>query len=410
MIEGHILNWTYPLTESNSQNKTIAEEENGLNDKLPDPRVISFMGSLFKSKPQGLRDIYTSSIFALLLCAPSRINEIMELNEDCLVVLKDSDDIERPCLRFYSEKGFGFNMKWLPDCMFPVAQEAIHRIKEVSTNARAICSVIEKGEKAFYKKLNKSKFEIITNQDLYNLGFDIKKPQMNLENKAFLQEIKNNLISCSHFWNYLYRKNRSAKGGRKKSSSTWGDKLMIVNKYQLNSLKKTDIFTVEKVKSTYFFVEFNVTLTRNNPRMNIFNRNRYLDSYPGEIKFNSHQIRHLINTMAQRTTLSEVEIALWSGRKNIHHNDNYNHVSHDELADLSRELLNNINHSSSAKAEDPSNSSTQNDIEGLISYLMKVIESLSLEQQKEIRTKITALSLYLEQQLRGVVKNDKKVS
>lgn len=104
MIEDHILNWTYPLNESNSQNKTIAEEENGLNDKLPDPRVISFMGSLFKSKPQGLRDIYTSSIFALLLCAPSRINEIMELNEDCLVVLNDSEEIERPCLRFYSEK------------------------------------------------------------------------------------------------------------------------------------------------------------------------------------------------------------------------------------------------------------------------------------------------------------------
>ncbi|WP_432413785.1 hypothetical protein [Pantoea allii] len=410
MIEDHILNWTYPLTESNSQNKTIAEEENGLNDKLPDPRVISFMGSLFKSKPQGLRDIYTSSIFALLLCAPSRINEIMELNEDCLVVLNDSEEIERPCLRFCSEKGFGFNMKWLPDCMFPVAKEAIHRIKEVSTNARAVCSIIEKGEKAFYKKINKSKFEIITNQDLYNLGFDIKKPKMNLENKAFLQEIKNNVISCSHFWNYLYRKNRSEKGGNKKASPSWRNKLMIVNKYQLNSLKNTDIFTVEKVKSSYFFAEFNITLTRNNPRMNIFNRNRFLNSFPGEIKFNSHQIRHLINTMAQRTTLSEVEIALWSGRKNIHHNDNYNHVSHDELADLSRELLNNINHSSSAKVEDPSNSNTQNDIKGKVSYLLKGVESLSSDQQKEIRKKITVLSSYLKQKLRGVVKNDKKVS
>jgi len=410
MIEAHILNWTYPLTESNSQNKTIAEEENGLNDKLPDPRVISFMGGVFKSKPQGLRDIYTSSIFALLLCAPSRINEIMELNEDCLVVLKDSKDIERPCLRFYSEKGFGFNMKWLPDCMFPVAEEAIHRIKEVSTNARAVCSVIEKGEKAFYKKLNKTKLEVITNQDLYNLGFDIKTPQMNFENKAFLQEIENNVISCSHFWNYLYRKNRPVKDGNKKALPSWGNKLFIVNKYQLNSSKNTDIFTLERVKSRYFFGEFNITLTRNNPRMNIFNRNKSLNSYPGEIKFNSHQIRHLLNTMAQRTTLSEVEIALWSGRKNIHHNDNYNHVSHDELADLSRELLNNINHISSAKIEGPSNRSTQNEIEGKISYLLKVIEYLSSEQQKEIRTKITVLSLYLEQQLRGVVENGKKVS
>lgn len=46
----------------------------------------------------------------------------------------------------------------------------------------------------------------------------------------------------------------------------------------------------------------------------------------------------------------------------------------------------------------------------MISYLMKVIESLSSDQQKEIRKKITVLSSYLKQKLRGVVKNDKKVS
>jgi len=406
MAGPNILNWTYPITKNHKPIKSIQEEEGGLSNKLPDPKVIIFMGDLFKSKPQGLRDIYTSSIFALLLCAPSRINEIMELNEDCLTMLKDSEGIERPCMRFYSQKGFGFNMKWLPDCMFPVAKEAIRRIKEVNANARAVCSIIHRGEREFYNRLNKDKFDIISHKDLCILGFNIENSKISIENKKIIQDIERNVISCSHFWNYLCRKNSFII----KTLIESGNKLMLVSKYQLNLLKSTDIFAVEKIKSHYFFGEFNITLTRNNPRMNIFNRNRSLDSFPGEIKFNSHQIRHMINTMAQRTTLSEVEIALWSGRKNIHHNDYYNHVSHNELADLSRELLNKINAISSVKFEEPCNSSLQNDIEGKISYLLQATESLSLKQQYEIGKKINALSSYLKTQLKGVIGNDKEVS
>ncbi len=69
MIEAHILNWTYPLTESNSQNKTIAEEENGLNDKLPDPRVISFMGG-YSNLNHKVFVIFIQALFLLSYCAP----------------------------------------------------------------------------------------------------------------------------------------------------------------------------------------------------------------------------------------------------------------------------------------------------------------------------------------------------
>ncbi len=242
MADPNILKWTYLVPKNHTDIKSIKEDEDKPSVKLPDPRVITFIGSIFKSQPQGLRDIYTSSIFALLSCAPSRINEIMELQVDCLTVLKDSDNVERPCLRFFSEKGFGFNMKWLPNCMFPVAKEAINRLKEISKNARVVGCIIGSSEKEFYRRINKSNFEPICIEDLSILGFELVNSNMCSGNKEFLEDIVHQKISCKYFWNYLLRKNIIWRNHNKNNPFKICDKLMIANKYQLNSIKKTDIF------------------------------------------------------------------------------------------------------------------------------------------------------------------------
>ncbi|HCS7098815.1 TPA: hypothetical protein OR354_004571, partial [Escherichia coli] len=49
------------------------------------------------------------------------------------------------------------------------------------------------------------------------------------------------------------------------------------------------------------------------------------------IRFNSHQIRHLLNTLAQRQGLTDEEIAKWSGRVNVKQNRVYNHISEEEI-------------------------------------------------------------------------------
>lgn len=92
--------------------------------------------------------------------------------------------------------------------------------------------------------------------------------------------------------------------------------------------------------------------------------------------------------------------------KNIHHNNNYNHVSHNELADLSRELLDNLRHESFEEYEPPSKNPFQEDIEEKISYLSEIIQSLNQEQQINIAKKISDLNYYLEEKLIGVIEND----
>ncbi|EBP5923561.1 hypothetical protein AA539_25350, partial [Salmonella enterica] len=112
-------------------------------------------------------DIFTSSIFALLLCAPSRISEIMLLEEDCEVIVEDSNGISRYGLRFLSLKGFGYNTKWIPDCMVPVASKAIMRLKKLTRNARVVSRLIKAGEINLYESLNRSAFDCLTIEDLH---------------------------------------------------------------------------------------------------------------------------------------------------------------------------------------------------------------------------------------------------
>lgn len=55
--------------------------------------------------------------------------------------------------------------------------------------------------------------------------------------------------------------------------------------------------------------------------------------------FSSHQPRHLLNTLAQRAMLSDIEIAFWSGRKNVEQNNVYDNRTWEELRQNERRVL-----------------------------------------------------------------------
>ena len=52
----------------------------------------------------------------------------------------------------------------------------------------------------------------------------------------------------------------------------------------------------------------------------------------------THQFRHWLNTIAQRGGLSQLDIAKWSGRANIHQNSVYDHMTADEFMVMARDV------------------------------------------------------------------------
>lgn len=56
--------------------------------------MIDLVGRVFSSNDKSQRDIFTTSIIALLLCAPTRISEVLSLEVDCEVEGKDKEGKE----------------------------------------------------------------------------------------------------------------------------------------------------------------------------------------------------------------------------------------------------------------------------------------------------------------------------
>lgn len=411
MLPPWIIRWSYPFKRNEINKSKQVGSINSLSDrekiKLPDERVIDFVGGIFSSETISTRDIFISSIFALLLCAPSRISEIMLLEDDCEVVVKDMKGISRYGLRFYSLKGYGYNTKWIPDSMVPIAKEAIVRLRKLTNNARVVSNLLKCGEDNLYSLLNKSAFEILTIKDLNKLGFVINREDISKENEIFLSSIETGVISIKALWVYLIRKKSELRdtSERDNNSITYKN-LLAINKDQLNSMKGTDIFTSLNAISKDFRTDFSVSNVNN-----IFKRHANSNIDSTYLRFHSHQIRHLLNTMAQRSALSQVQIAHWSGRRNIKDNFVYDHMSHDELSELSRKVLNTNDNKDSLISNEKENIDSDfiKNLESKFQELGKKILNLDVSGQEAIAEKIKVFRVMLEDIIKKENQNGKKV-
>ena len=71
----------------------------------------------------------------------------------------------------------------------------------------------------------------------------------------------------------------------------------------------------------------------------IFDRHGYVGSDGKALKLNTHQPRHLLNTIASRAGMSQEYIAKWSGRADVRQNRTYNHTTDAESVAKIREQL-----------------------------------------------------------------------
>jgi hypothetical protein len=81
------------------------------------------------------KDILIISILVLLCCAPARIGEVFLLPSDVEVLPHPGDGL-RAGIRWRPKKGAAPQIKFIPEAMVPIAQEALTKIREVTEPAR----------------------------------------------------------------------------------------------------------------------------------------------------------------------------------------------------------------------------------------------------------------------------------
>lgn len=215
-----------------------------------------------------------TGVLALLCCAPARISEVLELPVDCDVVLDPGDGFQAG-LRWWPKKGGAPQIKYIPRAMVPVAQEALVRIKRHTESARRLARAVMRDEADFPH--DATGWPTLPGETAlpYDRALMIAHPHtLSVEEKIKPRE------DCIEPITY-----HQIMGGLQ----------------GLNGI-------------TTVFEEMGIRLPDGSPLL-----------------VNTHKPRHYLNTLANKASVPQADIALWSGRKNIHQNSAYDHETAREL-------------------------------------------------------------------------------
>lgn len=282
--------WVSPLRHKLTQRWKGYDTSLEGHSKLPDIKSVIAIAEIF-SKDESLlstRDIFTTSVLTLLMCAPGRISEILSLPADSEITEHDDKGIERYGLRFFSAKGYAGDIKWIPTVMIPVAKKAIARLRKLSNHARFVARTMEG------QGIESSKYALVTTKPKNFPWYDEEK------------RIK------------------------------YSNALCLLFERQLCQKTSKDFTSFFRPTAQFFRLDINA-FAGIKGTTNLFKRHYYIneDGIPYSIR--THQLRHLLNTFSQINGMDEFSIARWSGRKLVSQNFSYDHRSHQQMTKLIRD-------------------------------------------------------------------------
>lgn len=341
------IEWRNPISKPKEINRTDKETQDKRANKLPDDLQLEGMAEMFANDSQHPRDRFTTSIFALLMCAPSRITEVQQLPLSVLHHDKDRKGIDRLGLRFFGGKGAGWDIKYVTTCFVEIAEEAVRRLSELSAEGRRLAKWYEQNPSKFYR-----------HDECPDVREDTPLSDEQVCQALGLQWSGNRTAITSIFKGYApYDELRSL--SKPITLAFLNDYCHSVLPREFPYIDKERGLKYSEALCCYRAHEFRLDLSTSRVKLwipgksvfttdlnyikgqerSIWTRNGYKNPDGSQVTMTSHQVRHLLNTAAQRGNLGQLDIAKWSARANIHQNATYNHMSEEEYVKLSENAL-----------------------------------------------------------------------
>jgi hypothetical protein len=337
LIATGLSTWKNPIKKPSDVRIQTGSKAKALRDKkLPSPEAMDALAEIFASNPSNPKDIFTSSTFAMTMCAPSRISEILELPVDCEVELPDSNGVMQYGWRFYSAKGFEGDIKWIPEVMVPIAKEAIRRIRALTDEPRKLAAWIETNREKPYRHAEcpdvADEEPLTVFQACAFLGFAREtRSQCTTGLSNMKLATKDNVHTLSSLWEWsLANQLQELPWLSQSKRISYSGALFCMTRNLIGDQRGTSPVILWAPDANVF----NNTLSPRESLENhksIFERYGYKDKEGGKLKLTSHQARHLLSTLANRGGLSQEQLAKWAGRANQKHNRVYNHMSEWEM-------------------------------------------------------------------------------
>jgi len=329
LIDTSVGSWKNPIRKPREVMIQTGEEARVRREKkLPSQEALDALAEIFANEPADPRDIFTSATFAMTLCAPTRITEVLELPEDCEVEEKDSLGKLRYGWRFYSAKGFEGDIKWIPSVMVPTAKEAFRRIRKLTGYARSLARWMETCPDKFFRHPECP--DVADDQPLTHEQACAALGVTSLSATGLSTAFKVHTLDSLWRW----AKERQPDGFpwvNKEKRIKYSNSLFCMTRNLLHGQRGMSPVILWMPTHNVFNNSLCPRESAGESHQSIFDRHGYMSNDGKRLKLTSHQARHLLNTIANRGGLSQNLIAKWSGRANARQNRVYNHMSEFEM-------------------------------------------------------------------------------
>ncbi|QFS18490.1 integrase [Acinetobacter indicus] len=353
--------WKNPIKKPADKSIVLDEEsEEHRASKLPDEDAIFALADIFSRKDSELsdRDIFVTSAVSLLLAAPERASELFFLKHNCiheeevqtlskssLGLIADDSNIEKVLgIRWYAQKNYGHDIKYIPSAMIPTVKRAIERLIKMSEKSRHLAYLLETSDKFPRHELCPKVPDdqlLKCSEVLSAMGFDLSSYEDSYTaNNSGISFLRTRDIPiddyevCLNDLNIILR-NRLPDGFPYVPFKTgngvqvkWSEALFCCFANQFHSDKAT-IFSELWIPHINTLNE-DLSPTKKKLRgkdglsnvQSIFQRWGY-----GDYSVSTHQFRHLLNTIANTNGMDSMLLAKWSGRADMKQNRVYDHTS-----------------------------------------------------------------------------------
>jgi hypothetical protein len=336
--------WNSSLERNNDRNKIGKEFEQERMEKLPDPGSIEALAKAFNIATEP-NDVILASVAALLMTAPGRISEVLRLPVDCEVNRKPADGKHTYGLRWWASKGSGPGVKWIGSTMVDVAKEAIAKLIKETKHARSVARWCQENpgsmwlppESEYLRTQEYSRSKEYTS--VLGLSDYVSTNTWMKGNKVPVKKISGkNYVRFSDVEAAVLKK--LPKGFPvydEETGMTYSEALFVVNANLFNPKKGAIPCIFEPVTEQHISDGLGGRTKHN--ISSLFTRLGFKNEDGSEIDINTHQFRHLLNTISQRGGLSQLDIAKWSGRTDVKQNRDYDHVSGEEMLMIVKENI-----------------------------------------------------------------------
>ncbi len=333
------LGWVNFLPRPIDSERVGEEADERRRSKLPSQAVLDALPKVFRAAVEPA-DVIISSAAAIMCGAPDRVAEVLTLPVDCEVDGFAKDGEPAPYgLRWWPGKGADPMVKWVVPSMSSVMREAIRKVRAVTEPAREVARWYEKNPNSIYLKPG---LEHLRQREL--LTFDEVADVIGVRDgrawcrcaKLFIdatgqvrfEAVERAVLSLLPHDFPILDSNTGLK---------YSEALFVVRRNELGQKRATYHCLVEGVSGTKINDGLGARVAHG--CQSIFSKFGFREPDGSDIRVNTHRFRHYLNTLAQAGGMSQLDIAKWSGRKDVRQNVVYDHVTPEQMLEKVRSAV-----------------------------------------------------------------------